>query len=961
MHTYLKFIFSICLFLNSLISYTQVKTLGIPNIKNFKKTDYLAGTQNWNIAQDQKNNIYFANNKGLLQFDGVTWQNHQLPKGSSIRALNIDSESGRIYVGSYNDLGYFESDENGILQYQTLTPLIEEANKLEFGHIWKIHMMHDEIIFQSFERAFIYNKESNSINYLEAPHQFQFSFKIDDILYLQDTKFGLHQYQNGILKKLKGTDVLNETEIWGLFKMPNNTLLITTLKKGAFIYDFKTVTPWKTKANDFLKENNSLGGTTYNNNTIALNTVLNGMIIVNTDGEIIQHLNLDKGLQNNTILSSFVDNQNNIWLGLDNGITYINENSPLTFFGVNYNISTVYGTAIYKNNIYIATNQGVFYHPWGSNFNEDDRFVLVEGTTAQSWNVQVINNQLICANNQGALVIEGGKVVNTLDSKGYYNFKTIPSNTNFIIGANYDGFALFEKTDTGIKYIDQISGFDKESNTYELSESYLWVFKENLIYQLNLSKDFKHVNTQKVINQLAPNTNDIHSIQKIDNTVYFQTNNKFYRYEKNQNTFILDQNISNLFKDKPLINSVTEDLNGNLWYNYKESLGVLKKTDSLNYEDITAPFSKLTDNLVSNYISVYTLDQNNVFIGLTDGLAHFDFDFNKDYTTKPLLSIKSFSYGEKTLNLGNLKTKTPELALPYSANNIKFTFAAPVYENANTVVYSYQLVDYDKHWSDWSNTTMKEYTNLREGQYTMKIKAKNSYGVSSKEALLTFSIAPPWYRHFLAYLAYLLIIALAFYLTSRNAKLKIRKNKYYETIEQRKLYLEKESKIIKQQHHLEKEIEALKNEKLQTKILTKDKQLVNNSLQIAKQNKLLKGIVNKLKAIETDALNEATKNKFEKLKSGIIKEINNDSSWKDLEKHIKNVHFDFLKRLKEKHPKISPRELDLSTYLLLNMSTKEIAEVMNISTGGVELARYRLRKKLELKRQQNLTGYLMNI
>ena len=107
--------------------------------------------------------------------------------------------------------------------------------------------------------------------------------------------------------------------------------------------------------------------------------------------------------------------------------------------------------------------------------------------------------------------------------------------------------------------------------------------------------------------------------------------------------------------------------------------------------------------------------------------------------------------------------------------------------------------------------------------------------------------------------------------------------------------------------------------------------------------------------------NENTKVQFNALKKNIAKEIKADNSWKDLEKHIKNVHFDFLKRLQEKHPHITPRELDLATYLLINMSTKEISEVMNISSKGVELARYRLRKKLGLKRKENLTGYLMSI
>ena len=155
--------------------------------------------------------------------------------------------------------------------------------------------------------------------------------------------------------------------------------------------------------------------------------------------------------------------------------------------------------------------------------------------------------------------------------------------------------------------------------------------------------------------------------------------------------------------------------------------------------------------------------------------------------------------------------------------------------------------------------------------------------------------------------------------------------------------------------------EKLKNEKLQIRILNKDKELVNKSLQVVKKNKIFSEIISKIKDIDTEKLDESTKTKFVKLKKSVNKEVNPDKNWSELEKHLKNVHFEFLKRLKEKFPAISTRELDLSTYLLMNMSTKEIAEIMNISGPGVELARYRLRKKLNLNNKENLTGYMMSI
>ena len=192
-------------------------------------------------------------------------------------------------------------------------------------------------------------------------------------------------------------------------------------------------------------------------------------------------------------------------------------------------------------------------------------------------------------------------------------------------------------------------------------------------------------------------------------------------------------------------------------------------------------------------------------------------------------------------------------------------------------------------------------------------------------------------------------------------KRRIKKHKYDETIKQRNMYLEREARNKLAQVEMETEIEKLKIEKLKMSLVSKDRELVNNSLQVVKTNKLLKGILQKIKSINDKAVDESTKVQLAILTKSIHKELNADKSWLELEKHIQNVHFDFLKRLKEKYPCLSSRDLDFSTCLLLNMSSKEIAEIMNISSAGVELARYRLRKKIGLSREENLVSFFMGI
>ena len=935
----------------------QIKNIGIPDIRNYKRTDYKGGTQNWNIDQDKNGNIYFANNNGLFQFDGASWRKYSLPNSPLIRSVKID-DSGKIFVGGNNEFGYFKPNSKGKLEYFSLSKMININTVKLTGYIWKIHIHKGEVIFQSFERAFIF--KNNKLRLLEAPTKFQFSFQVNNHLYFQDITAGIIEYKNGKLFQLKNTTILNNTEIWGIFPVPDNKLLVATLNKGLFKYDNEKMIPWDTEANVFIKKNGSLGGVTIKDNFIVLNSVLNGIIICDLNGKIIQHIDRDKGLQNNTVLTSFIDNKNNLWLGLDSGIAFINENSPFSYFPFSYNLGSVYASVVYKENLYVATNQGVFYHPWNKNFNESS-FTLVEGTIGQADAIQVIGNQLLCAHNNGALVIEGGKVIKVLDENGYSRFQIIPSRPNFIIGSNKNGFAVFEKTANGLEFRNQIGGIYKSSLFFEMDNNYLWLKNDGLLYQMALSSDLKKFKLIKTIPNLSANDKGFGSIQKINNSIYFQTNNHFYRYSKEQDIFYVDKKMSLIFKDIPRIKALTEDTNGNLWYVFNESLGELMKNSNGSYTNIVAPFSSLTGNLITDRLSVNTINPKNIFIGLIDGLAHYDSQLLSKTVSKPNVFIRSFSSPRDTLIFGNEKKVSEKYLIPYSANHVKFTFSSPTYENLENLEFSYQLEGFDEKWSNWSTISFKEYTYLREGNYKMKLKVRNSYGIQSEETFIVFTVSPPWYRHFLAYLVYILLAITSIFFIRNRIKMKIRKNKYYETIEQRRLYLEKESKIRQEQYELEKENEKLKKDKLKTKILAKDKELVNNSLQVVNKNKILNGIIHKLKDINTESFDETTKSQFTKLNKSIVREVNTDKSWKDLEKHIKNVHFDFLKRLKEKHPTISPRELDLSTYLLMNMSTKEIAEIMNVSSRGVEVSRHRLRKKMGLDTKENLVSYLMSI
>lgn len=948
------------LFISFLVTNTicaQIKSIGLPNIKNYIRTDYNGAPQNWGIDQDKKGYIYFANDNGLFQFDGTTWRKYIVPNSLSVHSLKIDP-SGKIFIGGSNEFGYFEADYKGSLVYHSLSKILKQKDSKPFDDIWKIHIYKGEVLFQAFNAVYIY--KNKVVKQLNAPNRFQFSFLVNDQLYIQDKAKGLLLYKSGKFYSLEGTTALNNTEVWGIFAIDKDKLLIATLDKGLFVYQNKNLTPWQTEANDFCKKNSSLGGITIRNKYIVLNSILSGIIICDYNGKVIQHIDRTKGLQNNTVLTSFIDNKNNLWLGLDNGIAFVNESSPFSYFGFSYNISAVYASVVYKDNLYVATNQGLFYHSWKNNA-IDEPFKLVEGTTGQVWNIQVLNNQLVCGHNRGALLISGGKTIQTLDEIGYWDFKLIPNNPNYMIGSNYAGFSLFEKNADGWHFKNKIDGHFGSIENFEIDEKSIWIKKGNVVSQLFFSKDLKkfwpivkHLN-------LTSKINTIENIQEINGKVYFLSNNRFFKYSYELNQFYEDLSIGKLFKTIPKIKSINEDQLGNIWYVFNESLGVFMKQKNNGYKNIVWPFSNLTGNLMHNNALINTVDSNNIFIGLTDGLAHFDSNLANKKTIKPNAYIREFSYPGNNLILGNGQNVIEKYTIPFDSNQLEFSFSSPSYESLDNLEFSYQLEGFDNQWSSWTKKSIKEYTNLKEGNYTIKVKARNNYRVQSEIAQQKFTISPPWYRSFWAYVLYILLILLAVYYARTQVQMKIRKNKHYEALEQSRIYLEKETKIKQEQFELEKEIERLKNEKLKDELKMKDKELVINSLQAVKKNKILNGIIQKLQDINTESFDESAKFQFTKLNKSILKEVNSDKSWKDLEKHIRNVHFDFLKKLKNEYPRISSRELDLSTYLIMNMSTKEIAEIMNISIAGVEIARHRLRKKLDLPQKTNLISFLMSI
>ena len=154
---------------------------------------------------------------------------------------------------------------------------------------------------------------------------------------------------------------------------------------------------------------------------------------------------------------------------------------------------------------------------------------------------------------------------------------------------------------------------------------------------------------------------------------------------------------------------------------------------------------------------------------------------------------------------------------------------------------------------------------------------------------------------------------------------------------------------------------ALRNEKLQSEVDFKTTELATNAMHLVQKSELLTKIKSELNHLTKSISNPETALEIKKMIKVLGEDEKMDEDWEHFSQHFDKVHSDFGLVLKETHPDLSANDLKLCTYLRMNLSSKEIAQLLNITTRGVEISRYRLRKKLGITKEVNLFDYLINL
>lgn len=957
---------------NSTIIFATVKNVGVPVVQNFTRNQYSAGTQNWSATQGSNGVMYFGNNQGLLRFDGQYWNLFGIPNGSNVRSVYFSENDQRLYVGAYNDFGYYINDSVGNVVFVSLLPLLDKTFG-DIGDVWKIYEGPWGIVFQAFEGLFFYNNET--IEYVKPRSIFHFSYYVNGVLYVFDRENGLMEYRNGYLRKIPGGEFFANIEVWTILPLNNDEVLIGTASKGLFHYNGVEVTAWETPVNQLLKKYQIYSSLIIDDEYFAFGTIQNGLLICNKSGEFIQMVNREKGLQNNTILSMTLDIDGNLWLGLDNGIDYVEINSAITLLQDFFDFGTGYTSIAYNNRLYLGTNQGLFWSPITEISDPQlnaSSFTMVENSSGQVWSLQEINGKLFCGHNNGSFMVEADSAVLINSIPGCWAYNQLIGYPNLYIEGTYNGMELCKFENGTMVHLNNIKGVDFSCQEIAIvHDKHIWVshaFNGVSLFRLNASLDSLELVKKYTIDDGLP-SNFLNKVKKLNNgDIILTTSDGIYQHNPAINNFFKSVYYNNQFQNKK-IQYLQEDENLNIWYvTQNNEGGVLRYLEDGTYSNVSYPFNKLKGKFIGSFFHFNTIDDENVLIALEKGFAHYNPKVVVDYRRKfnAVLNSVALLNSGKVLYSGTLVSKMKNEyrvnpIVDYKNNSLRFTFSAMYFEANSETMFSYQLNGFDDDWSEWQASPVKEYTNLPDGDYTFNLKVKNNYDIEVLAQPFSFTILPPWYKSTGAIIGYFILFSVFVWFWVFLFIKRVEKSRVKEKEIQRKKYLEREEKLKHETLEAEKEIIRLRNEKLRADMIHKDKELANTAINLVQKNKHLNKIKGELKKIQSEIKEELIKSRLAMIIRKIEKETNNDESWSIFETNFEQVHEDFLKRIRERHPDITPKELKLSAYLRMNISSKEIAALMNISTRGVEISRYRLRKKLNIDRSTNLIDYILSI
>jgi signal transduction histidine kinase/CheY-like chemotaxis protein len=754
--------------------------IGLPLLKNYKPNEYNAGTQNWAIVQDQRGILYVGNNVGVLEFDGVNWQTIQTANQSVVRSLAVGPD-GRIFVGAKGDLGYIDPTITTGNRFISWTDRIPEPYR-DFSDIRQTFVTTEGVLFVSRRDVFLINE--HQVRTWRSDSHFGKAFMVNDRILILDAQRGLLQFVDGDLQQVIGSHLLVDKNIFILEEWGQQQLLIGCRNNGFFLWDKVRLTPFPTEIDATLKQALIYNSKKLRNGLLAIATVRDGVFLLNAQGKLINHLNINSGLLNDNIRALYEDPQQGLWLALDHGLARVEASSAISLYNhVTGLTGNVHALHRYQNMLYAGTSQGLFR--LDSPSGKQSGFVQIDQLKFQTWDLASVDDELIVANNKGVYLLNAEKTQPLLStpvpSKVLLQSTAQPQ--RLWLGLQNGLMSLIKTTD-GWQEQAKIEGVTGNINSLiETAEGELWVGTlAHGVYRLQLTTQATSVaGSAAIVTHFGeahglPSDNR-NSVSILDQQLLISTVRGLYRFDPGSQRFSPDPAYQALFTEQPWVRTPARDSQGRVWMltwnnqtgerqagaavplltaEHKAEQADHSVPNAAALQWTTAPLYPLADTPLDE---ILVEAQDVIWFGGAEGIFRFAATENHSKSVNnqqfPPLIRRIQHQGEALTQVAGQPLK-----LAASQNSLRLEYTVPRFGHLDTMLFRVKLDGFETEWSRWSSETYRDYTNLPAGRYQFEVQYKNAIGEISSAKPFQLQIVSPWYLRWWAVVSYLLLAAL---------------------------------------------------------------------------------------------------------------------------------------------------------------------------------------------------------
>ena len=927
---YAIFFFYICLF--------SAKA-GVPDIINFTTKEYNGHSINYDITQGANGVILVGNAYGVLEYDGSSFRKIALNDGKSAISL-CKNKQGDIFIGSSSEIGCLVHDSILQTSYKSLKHLI--PGNPEINEVFKTLWFEDAIYFACPKGIYRYKNDK-----IEAVEGIKKETIIDEVQIVKDELLYWEADKGlGKIKGLKAEIFIENTQISGV----NG---IEFLNKEYFIFGefgthpLRNEHPSFAKANEVLKKAIVTCVINLNSEELLIGTQTDGIYLMNSKGELTRNFNTKHGLQDNFIRNLFQDKTGNIWIAYNNGIGVIKWRSPLEYLTNSQGFEGMgYSGITYKNKLYIGTSTGLYYlQNWRNGLEKIKSFKKVEGLPEGTINYLTIENgRFIICQAAETYTLVNNKVKRISDGKWYgsWIWKTAHRyNKNEGFVGTYEGIERYLFKNNEWVHQGHIKGFSESSRVMEIDDrGVIWTIQGNKgLYRVELNTNRDSVkNVTNYVSLGGFKADDFNDIFRLNKKIYITTFKGVFFLKGD--SLIPDPSFKNIAK---YVNRARLYDENKLYGIYNDQPYLLEKQNE-GWQIKPSAISFSRSSLVGSAEFFQKISKDEYLIGTQDGFTIYrPSQENKPNNLKCLIrNVEIIGEVQDSMLFFNKPQKS--ISFDYNNNNLRFTFSFPEFGEMNRIIYQVQLKRGDKTQSTWQNVkgvNYKEFTNLKEGDYTFLVRALKGDSAMGVEQY-SFSIKAPWYKTTVAIVFYLIgLVIFGIFIRSR----------FIQQAEKLKKENEKELKIKERLHNAEK---------LEIELKNKENELAYMALSYTQKKEMLSSVESKLDSLSKE-LEHSERTKVNSLKRTISSSIDDESNWDNFQVHFDQKNNNFFKKLKEVDAKLNESYLLFCSYVKMGKSNKEIADLLNISVAAVEKRKYRLKKKWSLDNETSFTDFLRSL